>query len=106
MNDFLIAPAAVGDLDAIWEFYAVERQNPDAADRVRDELFAAFQKLAKVPGIGHFRRDLASEPIRFWSVRSYLIIYRSEKKPIEIARVLHGARDVQSILGGENEVEC
>ncbi len=98
MSDFLIAPVARTDLDEIWEYYAIELQNPDAADRIRDEIFAAFQTLAQTPGMGHLRGDLAKEPLRFWHVRSYLIIYRSEKRPIEIARVLLGARDVQAVL--------
>jgi len=46
----------------------------------------------------HFRSDLAKEALRFWHVRSFLIIYRSEKRPIEIVRVLGGARDVAAIL--------
>ena len=101
MSGFLIAPAALGDLSEIWDYYAIQIQNPDAADRVRDEIFESFRTLAKTPGMGHFRNDLAKKPLRFWHVRSYLIIYRSEKRPIEIVRVLHGARDVQAILGGK-----
>jgi plasmid stabilization system protein ParE len=101
MNGFLIAPAALGDLDEIWDYYATQLLNPDVADRVRDEIFEAFHTLAKTPGLGHFRMDLAKESLRFWHVRGYLIIYRSEKHPIEIVRVLHGARDVQAILGGQ-----
>jgi toxin ParE1/3/4 len=100
MSDFLIAPAARIELDEIWDYYARELQNPDAADRIRDEIFDAFHKLAQMPGMGHCRRDLAAEPLRFWPVRSYLIIYRGAKRPIEVVRVLHGARDVQAILGG------
>jgi plasmid stabilization system protein ParE len=42
-----------------------------------------------MPGMGRLRRDLAAEPLRFWHVRSYLIIYRREKRPIEIVAVLH-----------------
>jgi plasmid stabilization system protein ParE len=99
MSGFVLAPVALSDLDEIWDCYAVELQNPDVADRIRDEIFDGFRKLAKTPGMGHFRSDLAKEPLRFWHVRSYLIIYRSEKRPIEIVRVLHGARDVQAILG-------
>ena len=72
--------------------------NVDLADRIRDELFAAFDELARTPGIGHYRRDLVAEPLRFWRVRDYLIIYRSEKRPIEVVRVLHGKRDVQALL--------
>jgi len=101
MNDLLIAPEARFDLDEIWSYYAIDLQNPDVADRIRDELFDALRKLARTPGIGHFRSDLAGEPLRFWCLRSYLIIYRGEKRPVEIVRVLHGARDVQAILGGE-----
>ncbi|MGD0410354.1 MAG: type II toxin-antitoxin system RelE/ParE family toxin [Verrucomicrobiota bacterium] len=101
MNDFLIAPEARFDLDEIWSYYAIDLQNPDTADRARDELFGALRKLARTPGIGHFRSDLAGEPLRFWRVRSYLIICRGEKRPIEIVRVPHGARDVQAILGRE-----
>ncbi len=78
MSEFLIAPAACNELDEIWDYYAIELQNPDAADRIRDEIFDAFHKLAETPGMGHFRGDLAAEPLRFWHVRSYLIIYRSE----------------------------
>jgi plasmid stabilization system protein ParE len=98
MADFILAPAARDDLHEIWDYYASEVANVDLADRIRDELFTAFDKLARNPGIGHFRNDLALEPLRFWQVRQYLIIYRSEKRPIEIARVLHVKRDVQALL--------
>lgn len=76
----------------------MELENPEAAGHIRDELFDAMRLLAQTPGMGHFRSDLAKEPLRFWLVRSFLIIYRGEKRPIEIVRVLHGARDVAAIL--------
>jgi plasmid stabilization system protein ParE len=101
MSEFLISPDARADLEEIWTYYAVDLQNVDAADHIRDEIFEALRKLARTPGIGHFRSDLAREPLRFWCVRKYIIIYRSEKRPVEIVRVLHGARVVQAILGGE-----
>ncbi|HEV7403526.1 MAG TPA: type II toxin-antitoxin system RelE/ParE family toxin [Chthoniobacteraceae bacterium] len=98
MDDFILAPAARDDLHEIWDYYASEIGNVDVADRLRDELFTAFAKLARTPGIGHFRSDLAAEPLRFWQVRQYLIIYRSQRRPIEIARVLYVKRDVQALL--------
>ena len=98
MADFVLAPAARGDLVEIWDYYAITIDNVDVADRIRDELFAAFGELAKTPGIGHYRTDLVSEPLRFWRVRDYLIIYRCERQPLEIVRVLHGKRDVQALL--------
>jgi antitoxin ParD1/3/4/toxin ParE1/3/4 len=56
-------------------------------------------KLAKNPGIGHWREELTAKRHRFFLVYSYLIVYRHETKPLQIIRVLHAARDVQSILG-------
>jgi plasmid stabilization system protein ParE len=44
------------------------------------------------------REELADRRHRFFLVYSYLIIYRLETKPLQIIRVLHAARDVQSIL--------
>ena len=43
--------------------------------------------------------ELADKRHRFLLVYSYLIVYRHETKPLQIIRVLHAARDVQSILG-------
>src|SRR5258708_5229759 len=63
----------------------------EAADRVLD--------LAKNPGVGHWREELADKRHRFLLVYSYLIVYRHETKPLQIVCVLHAARDVQSILG-------
>ena len=48
--------------------------------------------------MGHLREDLAREPLRFWPVYSYLIIYRPDSRSLEIVRVLHGARDVKNLL--------
>ena len=56
-------------------------------------------KLAKNPGIGHWREEPIDKRHRFLLVYSYLIVYRHETKPLQIIRVLHAARDVQSILG-------
>jgi antitoxin ParD1/3/4/toxin ParE1/3/4 len=53
-----------------------------------------MQKLAEFPGIGHLREDVTDEPIRFWCVYSYLIAYRPHTKPLEILRIVHGARDL------------
>ena len=99
MSAYVVAPAAQDDLLVIWHYYAEEVSDPDLADRMLREIVAGFHAIAKTPGIGHLRNDLSPEPLRFWAVRKYLIIYRSDTTPIEIARVLHGARDVQAVLG-------
>jgi len=66
---------------------------------VFDALEKALYKLSRNPGIGHLREELADRRPCFFLVYSYLIVYRFETKPLQVLRVLHAARDVQSILG-------
>lgn len=96
MSRFVLTPAARADLTEISDY--ISRDSPDAARRVRQELRSAMKKLAEMPQMGHYRPDLADEPLRFWPVYSYLIIYRAEVQPLQVVRVLHGARDVRRLL--------
>ena len=96
MSRYQISPLARQDLIDIPNFIA--KDNRTAARKVLARIRTAYRFLAKRPELGHLRTDLASEPLRFWSVSSYLIIYRPDSKPIEIVRVLHGARDISAII--------
>lgn len=62
MMAYVLGRDAERDLDAIWDYIAEE--NLDAADRTLNELFEAFELLAKNPRIGHKRKDLTSLPRR------------------------------------------
>jgi plasmid stabilization system protein ParE len=97
MKSFILTPRAKQDINEIWDYIADD--NIEAADRVLDALDNAINKLAKNPGAGHWREELADKRHRFFLVYSYLIVYRNESRPLQIIRVLHAARDVQSILG-------
>lgn len=94
---FVLTPRAEQDIGDIWDYIAAD--SIGAADRVLAALEKAIYRLAKAPGIGHLREDLADRRHRFFLVYSYLIVYRFETKPLQVIRVLHAARDVQSILG-------
>ena len=96
MSQFVLTPAAEGDLLKIIEY--LEGDNPSAVLKVVDALDEAMQRLADNPGIGHVRPDLTDEEVRFWSVFKYLVIYRPDMKPLEIVRVLHGRRDLKRLL--------
>lgn len=96
MKTFVLTEQAAIDIDEMWEYIAAN--NIDAADRIRDELYTAMQRLADMPGIGHVRLDLVDERHRFWVVHRYFIIYRSDTDPLQIIRVLNGARDIPNIL--------
>ena len=96
MRRYVLTILAQADLAEIASF--IRQDSPDAARRVVKSLRSAMAKLAERPGMGHIREDLARSSLRFWPVYSYLIIYRPETKPLQILRILHGARDVRSIL--------
>jgi plasmid stabilization system protein ParE len=97
MKSFLLTRQAEDDLNAIWDNIASD--SVSAAERVLDALETAMYRLAKMPGIGHLRVDLADRRHRFFLAYSYLIVYRSQTRPLQVIRVLHAARDVQEILG-------
>ena len=96
MTPYILAPEALQDLQELWDYIATE--NLDAADRMIDTLFAAFERLAAMPGLGHRRKDLTDRPLRFWTVDTYLVLYRAERTPIEIVAVTHGGRDIPRLL--------
>jgi plasmid stabilization system protein ParE len=96
MKRFKLSREAASDIREIWRYIALD--SVKSARKVRLSLFNACQFLAENPRIGHIREDLTSEPVWFWPVGSYLLIYDPASKPLAIVRVLHGARDVPSLL--------
>ncbi len=96
MRRYSVSPQARQDLRDIRKYIAAD--NVVAARRVLANLKAALENLARMPGQGHKREDLTDKPVLFWPVGAYLIVYNSKSRPIEIVRVLHGARDVASLL--------
>ena len=96
MSGYVLGPDADLDLDAIWEYIAAD--NIAAADRWIAKLFDAFEALGQTPGMGHRREDLTPFAVLFWPVGAYLIIYRAERRPIEIVAVTQGSRDIPAFL--------
>jgi len=91
MSGFVLHPQAYTDLEEIWEYIAAD--SLDAADRVREEIYDAIQSLVPFPYIGHSRPDLTARPLRFQSVRDYVIAYAPDEKPLAVIAVLHGRRN-------------
>jgi plasmid stabilization system protein ParE len=69
MTDYQLTSKAEGDLFAIWSFIA--RDDIEAADRVEGTILDACAFLAAAPLRGHFRKDLTSLPVRWWTVLQY-----------------------------------
>lgn len=92
------SPEAENDLIEIAAFIAAD--NPTAARKLVADIYEACETLAQMPSLGHRRKDLTPDPeILFFCVRDYyLVIYRKGTAPLQIARVLHGARDIEDEL--------
>ena len=90
MSLYRIARTAQCDLDTIWCY--IGSFDMRAADRWLDTVQRRFQVLATQPNAGQARPDLAPE-LRFLPVGNYLIFYRPIENGVEIARLIHGARD-------------
>lgn len=97
MARFILAPAALRDLRDIKDYLVRERGVTSAREVLR-RLTGSMRMLGEMPGLGHLREDLTEEPVLFWAVGTYLVIYRKGSRPVEVVRVLHGARDVSSLL--------
>lgn len=67
MSGYAFYPEARNDLNEIRGFIAED--NPDAADRLVDDIMDAIVALTRMPHQGHRRPDLTSRPIRFLLVR-------------------------------------
>lgn len=79
--------------------YLARKGGAATSDRFVDRLFATFSLLAQSPLMGRSRDDLSSG-IRSFPVGSYLVLYRLLEDSIEIARVVHGSRDLPALFGG------
>ena len=86
------------DLLDIWLDIAPE--NIDAADRVYERLEARVLVLQQYPELGAARPDIA-EPARMLVEPPYLIFYRILPDAVQVVRVLHGARRIDSALYNE-----
>jgi plasmid stabilization system protein ParE len=94
---YILAPQAALDLFEIWR-YIKEQSSTAAAERVEAAIRERVFFLAGAPEAGHRRKDLTDKDVKFFSVYSYLIVYRPATKPLEIVSVLHGRRDLERLL--------
>ena len=95
MKQAFITELAESDLTKIWVYIA--RDDPSAADRLIDKLRSECQRLAFRSQRGRHREDLAPH-LRSYRIGNYYIFYFPTEAGIEVARFLHGARDLRRIF--------
>jgi len=97
MSTAVISPEALQDLRDIHDYIALD--DPGAATRVIDACEETVSLISNNPEIGVARprlRNLRSMIVTEFP--NYLVFYRLASGRVEIVRVLHGARDLHSIL--------
>jgi plasmid stabilization system protein ParE len=94
---YILSPDAALDIVQIWRFIKAN-VSVEMADRVESEVREKMVYLAGRPGAGHWRKDLTDQPVRFFPIYSYLVVYRPETKPLQVVAILHGRRDMEQLL--------
>lgn len=88
---------AENDLNEIFDFIALDKH--EAASAFVSRLRLLCDRLADHPDMGLQRPRFKGGDLRSFPVNRYLIFYRKRPNGIEIARVLHGTRDLDLLLG-------
>jgi len=104
MPRLTIRPSAWGEIRQQLE-YLEEQSGLQVAEGFLNGLMSTCEQLAETPRIGPlcgFQRA-ATRRLRRWPVKGFgnwLIFYQAKRDGAEIVHVMHGARDIESLLGG------
>lgn len=107
---YRVRPAADADLDDQAAYLAREA-GIEVALRFYDAAAKTFESITRMPGIGERRESVNPQlaGLRVWRVEGFenhLVFYRPaapDEAGIDIVRVLHGARDITSVIDADDE---
>jgi toxin ParE1/3/4 len=101
----IIKPAATKDMQELVDYIA--ERNYDAAVRLGRAMQETLNRLLQFPGLGRVR-DYRNPRLKGMRMRptdgfsNYLIFYLPSDDIIEVVRVLHAARDIESLFHDDN----
>jgi toxin ParE1/3/4 len=84
--------------------YLEEEAGLETAELFLDQLIASFEALSLRPRMGAlcgFHKS-RTRRLRRWRVKNFenwLIFYQAKRNGVEIIHIMHGARDIESLLG-------
>ncbi len=90
-----ISAAAAEDLKDIWDYVA--RHNENAAGKLIKEISRKFILLRDNPLVGREQNKFLVG-LRSFVVKNYFIFYLPLEDGIDVLRVLHSSRDIESIF--------
>jgi toxin ParE1/3/4 len=97
----IVTPKADQDINDLFTYIA--QDNLDAAIRFFDSTRMTFAQLARTPGIGNNceAKNPRLQGLRKWAVKGFekhLIFYSYSDEYMKVLRVLHGVRDIPTLL--------
>ena len=101
MKPVYVSPRTDAEIDALADHIATD--STDAAICFLDAVQQAFVRIGEQPGIGSRRYAHLPmlEGLRLWPVPGFerhLIFYVERADYVDVLRVLHGARDIPTVL--------
>ena len=99
-NTLHFSPRALKDLDEIYDYIFIDKQNPIAAQNTVQGIKNSITELKTLDNIGvkvRFPGGLET-PYHFIKYNNYLTFYRQIEKDVYIDRIIYGKRDYIKIL--------
>lgn len=93
-----LSPAAERDIEEIGDY--IHADNPSAALHFVGKLRDRCQRLAHAPRGGRLRPELG-DGLRSVPFGHYVIFYTLAGDEVRIERILHGARDIETLRDEE-----
>jgi toxin ParE1/3/4 len=98
-----IRPAAREDILRQFRYYLIEKDADAAAKRFLEAVEAAIEDVARHPemGVRKILKNPVLQGLRTWPVKGFpsmRIYYLSPTDGLRVVRVLHGRRDVDTML--------
>ena len=104
----LILPAARDDILRQYRCYLSQQDKPEVAERFLSAVRRTMEGIIRTPQAGALKRLFrkALRGLRSWPVNGFedlRVYYLAYEGGVRVVRVLHGKRDINSILKKESD---
>jgi len=90
-----ISPSAEADMKGI--SFGLSQFSENTGSKWLDGIREVFIMLERHPDVGEARAEFSIQDCRSFTFGRYVIFFRRLNDGIEIARVIHGSRDLRNI---------
>ena len=94
--EYRLSPAALSDLDAIWD-YSARIWSVSLAETYIRGLASDMDLLVQHPGVARERTEIRP-PVRLYRSGLHLIIYRIEAEWLDVLRIVHARQNWAAYL--------